>query len=263
MTTTFSHLDSRSASSFRDGLGERTLVFDRVQVRTLEALHLRPELSAFAGAVTERVSMLESFRHRHYARVRQVTGDPGRLVILSDHVSGVRLSDLIDIVWSAELTLDAGSGLYLISRLLPAAADFHAATGCTHGAIAPERLVITPRGKLAIVEPMLAPALAGIGFSRDRLWREMRIGTPISRDRSTFDERTDVAERAASVEWDGLQRRRSAQRPTAAGTGLVAVREPGRADRRAARTEARRPEASRGRSEAPTRRPGARELAVQ
>ena len=195
MVATTSALDLTSSSSgFRDGLGQRTLVFDREHVRTLEALHLRPELGAFGPLVSARIAALSSFRHRRFARSRRVTGSPGRIVVLSDHVPGTRLSEIITAATAGRVTLDADSALYLTSRLLRAVSAFHRATGFTHGALGLERLIVTPRGHLVVAEPMLAPALERLRFSRGQLWRSMRIAMPLSRELPRFDERTDVAQ---------------------------------------------------------------------
>ncbi|MDP6373899.1 MAG: PEGA domain-containing protein [Vicinamibacterales bacterium] len=185
-----------SSTGFRDGLGERSLVFDRQHVRTLEALHLRPELGAFGPALEARVNALSTFRHRSFARIREVTGPPGRLVLISDHVPGTRLSELFDRADDRQAVLDADSALYLTKRLLAGVDAFRQATGFTHGALSPDRIIVTRRARVIVTEHALTPALERLRFSTARWWRDARIAMPVSRRDPAFDERTDIAQLA-------------------------------------------------------------------
>ena len=139
---------------------------------------------------------LANFRHAYYARVRridrvQVPG-PG-LSIVSDHVEGTRLSDILRVAHERNLQLDINAALCLIRQLVPAVALLHEnAREVAHGLIAPERLVVTPHARLVIVEHVLAAAVEQLQFSRDRLWQEFRIAMPPSAGMSRFDHRADV-----------------------------------------------------------------------
>ena len=144
--------------------------------------------------VSARIEALSSFRHRRFARPRCVTGSPGRIVVLSDHVAGTRLSEIVKAAAVGRVVLDANSALHLTSRLLRTVSAFHRATGLTHGALGLERLIVTPRGHLVVAEPILAPVLERLRFSRGQLWRSMRVAMPLSRELPKFDERTDVAQ---------------------------------------------------------------------
>ncbi|WP_410962837.1 hypothetical protein, partial [Salmonella sp. SAL4446] len=69
--------------------------------------------------------------------------------------------------------------------------------GVCHGAISPERLVVTPDGRLVVVEYVLAPALEEMHFSWERYWRELGIALPRPIGLSRFDQTADVTQAAA------------------------------------------------------------------
>jgi hypothetical protein len=165
----------------------------------LQILRIRPALTAvpsFEFALRERTARLANFRHAYYARVRridrvQIPG-PG-LSIVSDHVEGTRLSDILRVAHERNLQLDINAALCLIRQLVPAVALLHEnAREVAHGLIAPERLVVTPHARLVIVEHVLSAAVEQLQFSRDRLWQEFRIAMPPSAGLSRFDHRADV-----------------------------------------------------------------------
>ena len=47
-----------------------------------------------------------------------------------------------------------------------------------HGAIAAERLIVTPGARLIVVEHVMGSALEQLRFSQERYWRELRIALP-------------------------------------------------------------------------------------
>jgi hypothetical protein len=49
------------------------------------------------------------------------------------------------------------------------------------GALAVERLIVTPQARLVIAEHAFGPALEKLNFGRDRLWRDLRIVMPSRR----------------------------------------------------------------------------------
>src|ERR671938_1044575 len=86
------------APLFSDGLGDRVVAVDGGTGDLLQILRLRPQLLAvpsFEFALRERAARLANFRHVYYARVRRVDRHPGGLAIVSDHVEGTRLSDIL------------------------------------------------------------------------------------------------------------------------------------------------------------------------
>jgi serine/threonine protein kinase len=187
------------APLFSDGLGDRVVAEDGATGELLQILRIRPALTAvpsFEFALRERAARLANFRHAYYARVRridrvQVPG-PG-LSIVSDHVEGTRLSDLLRVAHERNLQLDINAALCLIRQLVPAVALLHEnAREVAHGLIAPERLVVTPHARLVIVEHVMAAAVEQLQYSRERLWQDFRIAMPPSAGLSRFDHRADV-----------------------------------------------------------------------
>ena len=199
MTTVPLSNERPEAPLFCDGLGERVVAADGATGELLQILRIRPALTAvpsFEFALRERAARLANFRHAYYARVRridrvQVPG-PG-LSIVSDHVEGTRLSDMLRVAHERNLQLDINAVLCLIRQLVPAVALLHEnAREVAHGLIAPERLVVTPHARLVIVEHVLSAAVEQLQFSRDRLWQEFRIAMPPTAGACRFDHRADV-----------------------------------------------------------------------
>ena len=198
MTPATFPLDRADAPIFADGLGERVLAADASTGELLQVLRLRPELTAvpsFEFALRERTARLMNFRHAYYARVRRVdrlTGGGG-LAIVSDHVEGTRLSDVLRVAHQRGLQLDTNAALCLIRQLVPAVSLLHEnARDASHGLIAPERLVVTPHARLVIVEHVLGSGIEQLQFARDRLWQEFRVAIPSSAGMARFDHRADV-----------------------------------------------------------------------
>jgi serine/threonine protein kinase len=199
MTTAPLSSERPEAPLFTDGLGDRVVAADGATGELLQILRIRPALTAvpsFEFALRERTARLANFRHAYYARVRridrvQIPG-PG-LSIVSDHVEGTRLSDILRVAHERDLQLDINAALCLIRQLVPAVALLHEnAREVAHGLIAPERLVVTPHARLVIVEHVMAAAVEQLQFSRDRLWQEFRIAMPPSAGLPRFDHRADV-----------------------------------------------------------------------
>ena len=194
---TFPH-DRADAPIFADGLGERVLAADATTGELLQVLRLRPELTAvpsFEFALRERTARLMNFRHAYYARVRRVDRLPGGggLAIISDHVEGTRLSDLLRVTHQRGLQLDTNAAICLIRQLVPAVALLHEnARDASHGLIAPERLVVTPHARLVIVEHVIGSGIEQLQFTRERLWQEFRLAIPASAGIARFDHRADV-----------------------------------------------------------------------
>lgn len=186
---------------FRDALGERRLAVDPNGHETLEILHLRGELAevpSFEFALRERVSRLANFRHAYYGRVRAIERLNDRestLTVVSDRVVGIRLSDMLEQSEARGLALDINSALCLIRQLVPAVAMLHeSARDVSHGALGPERLIVTPSARLVIVEYVAGAALEQLRYSRERYWKDLQIPLPRTAGLSHFDQRADVAQ---------------------------------------------------------------------
>ena len=190
--------------AFQDGLGERRQVLDTTGAETLELLCLREEISAvpsFEFALRERVSRLANFRQPHYGRVRTVerlNDSKGTLAIVSERVPGIRLSEMLRHAEERRLAVDITTALGLIRQLVPAIAALHETSrdiaGIAHGAIGPERLVVTPNARLIVVEYVMGAALEQLHYSQERYWSELRIAVPRSAGLPRFDQRADMTQ---------------------------------------------------------------------
>ena len=184
---------------FEDGLGERRYATGAVG-EPLEILKLSAALSSvssFDFALRERTARLAGFRHESYGRVRTIELDrrTSALLVTSDYVAGIRVSTLLTEAQKRGLTLEFNAVRHLIRQLATSAAALHsAAPDVGNGAIAPHRLILTPAGRLIIVEYVLGAALEQLALPRARYWRELAVPVPGSSALPVFDARTDVTQ---------------------------------------------------------------------
>jgi hypothetical protein len=187
------------APLFSDGIGDRVVSADPTTGDLVQVLRINPALTAvpsFEFALRERVARLANFRHVYFARVRRVDRAPGHptaLSLVSDHVDGTRLSDILRVAEERNLHLDINAALCLIRQLVPALALLHEnARDAAHGLMAPERLIVTPQGRLVIAEHVCGAAVEQMQYGRERLWHELRVAMPPSAGIPRFDQRGDV-----------------------------------------------------------------------
>jgi hypothetical protein len=182
---------------FEDGFGKRHHAVGPGG-EPLEVLEFAEHFTAvpsFEPALRDRVNALVGFQNTCFARVRSVQrlGQNGsRLVVVSDRVPGARLSTVLSVAKQQLLPLEINAALCLIRQLVPAMAALHdkmPAVG--HGALAPERIIITPNARLVVVDHMLGASVERLGYSHDRYWKELRIPLPTAAQ-PTFDFRADV-----------------------------------------------------------------------
>ena len=196
MTPVSAAAERPEAPLFSDGLGERIVAVDASTGDLLQILRVRPQLLAvpsFEFALRERAARLANFRHAYYGRVRRIDRHPSGLAIVSDHVEGVRLSEMLRVAEERDLRLDLNAALCLLRQLVPSVALLHEnARDVAHGLIAPERLIVTPRARLVVVEQVLGSAVEQLQFNRERLWQELRVALPSSVGAPRFDHRADV-----------------------------------------------------------------------
>ena len=187
------------APLFSDGIGDRVVSTDPTTGELVQVLRINPSLTAvpsFEFALRERVARLANFRHPYYARVRRVDRAPSHptaLAVVSDHVEGTRLSDILRVAEERRLHLDINAALCLVRQLVPALALLHEnARDAAHGLISPERLIVTPQGQLIVAEHVCGAAVEQMQYGRERLWHELRIAMPPSAGIPRFDQRADV-----------------------------------------------------------------------
>ncbi len=185
-----------------DPLGTRLVISDRPGER-LEQLRFAPELlsAGFEAALREQVARVAQFRHPCYARVRRLDRLEGgtALALVSEHPRGARLSDVLAVAERDGLELDINAALCVVRQLVPAVAALHQAShGAAHGAISPDRILITPHARIVITEHVVGPAIEHLGLSRSKLWRDLRIMAPASLSGTVrLDARADLAQMGA------------------------------------------------------------------
>ncbi|MBP1635502.1 MAG: hypothetical protein H6Q10_2076, partial [Acidobacteria bacterium] len=190
--------DITPVPGFFDGLGDRVVVHDR-SIGALEVLRLRSELTsdaAFEPALRARLLELASVRHPGLGRSRHVgrLASPDlRLAIVSDLAEGLRLSEVLQAIEQLNLPLHTNAALFLLRQLVAAVACLHAAgPEVSHGALGPERLVISPTGRLVVVEHVLGRALAHLPHTQPaRVWKDLRLVIAAD-EQPPFGRRTDM-----------------------------------------------------------------------
>lgn len=198
------HGHAPAGQTFRDGLGERHVAVDPESGETCERLQLVTDLVNQHAPVKERVERLLNFRNVRFPRLHHVVhetqGQAKGLAIVSDHVPGVRLANLLEVVDAHQsLVLDVNAALQVAREVLPALGVLHDSRGVTHGAVGLERLILTPQARVVITDFALGAGLTKLQFPRTRLWREFRIAMPPSASVPRFDTRADVANLALAL----------------------------------------------------------------
>lgn len=191
---------SAPPAAFEDGLGERrhTVGAGNEPLEVLRLSTVLSAVSAFEFALRERASRLATFRHDSFVRVRAIERleklTP-TLIVVSDYVRGTRLSEILDLSEKRGVPLETDAARCLIRQLVAAVATLHEALpDICHGAIAPERIIVTPDGRLVIVEHVLGAALEQLRYSQERYWKDLRIAMPGTVGPLRFDGRADVTQ---------------------------------------------------------------------
>lgn len=186
---------------FTDGFGRRYKSASRESQDTLlEILCFRHEITdvpSFEFALRERVSRLSHFHHPDFAFIRKVdrlNDEHGTVALMSDGVKGMRLSDVLADADRLAPTLDLDAAVYVVQQLCSAIASLHEQMRVAHGAISPERILITPLAKICITEHAMGAAVEQLRYSRERYWRDLRVALPESAGLPRLDERADVAQ---------------------------------------------------------------------
>jgi hypothetical protein len=192
------HVLNSPVDEFADGFGVRRRTPDPTGQESLESLQFSSTLlgsQSFEFMLRERVSRLANFRHAYYSRVRRVDRVDGgaTLALVSETPQGARLARILEVAAASGLELDINAALCLVRQLVPAVAMLHQnARDVSHGAIAPERIVVTPNARVVIVEYVLGAAVEQLGYNRERLWKELRVAAPSSAGATRINHRTDV-----------------------------------------------------------------------
>ncbi len=196
---------AESSPIFADGFGRRVVRVTRGDGPPVELLLVDSVLAThagFAAALRERVAHLHGRRLTSYARVHGLDGDDGTggLGIISEHVRGWRLADVLDVAESENLTFDIGVVMLLLRQLLPTAALLGTQRRDTaSGALGPEHLLLTPQARLVLTDYVLGAAIDALEWPADRLWRTLRVATPPTMEGQMVSPRGDVVQVGLTV----------------------------------------------------------------
>jgi PEGA domain len=180
-----------------DGVGDRLLMFDNSGNTSLELLRFRPELVAVPGfeeALRERIAELQAFTHPAFPQVRAVEHlEGGGLALVSTFTAGKRLAE----IFRSPRTrggVHPAFAAWLVRDLTTALAELQRqGDGIAHGALTPERIVMTPDGRVMIVEHVLGTALDRLERPPNRLWLDFGVLAPDDgHGTGRIDQRTDV-----------------------------------------------------------------------
>ena len=176
-----------------DGFGDRLLMFDNSTASPLELLRFKKEFGsapAFEAAVRQRFQQLNRLSHPSIGRVRAVRWlDSGGLALVSNQIPGRRLSEILYEARGPTYAME------LIRQLTPALAALHQQdVGVSHGALNADRIVVTPEGRLVIVEHVLGSALESLPLTANRLRSELGLVVVSNDDAAVFDARTDLVQ---------------------------------------------------------------------
>jgi len=190
---------------FEDGFGPRRLVLG-TSGEQFEALTLRDQLTAtpvVEAALRERVERLAEFQSEHFARVRSIERagkSMPRLILVSDHMPGARLSKILATAEAHLLPVEMNAALCLLRQLVHAIAVLHdKAPDCCHGAIGPERLIVTSHARLVVADYVLGSAIEQLRYSNKQYWQDLRVPLPRSFGMPHLDRRTDITQVGATA----------------------------------------------------------------
>ena len=177
-----------------DGLGDRLLMFDNSTASPLELLRFKREFSslpAFEAALRERFQQLNRLSHPSIGRVRAVKWlDAGEgLALVSNQIPGRRLSEILHEARGPTYAME------LIRQLTPALAALHQQdAGVSHGALTADRIIVSPEGRLVIVEHVLGSAIESLPLTANRLRSDLGLAVVSHDDAVVFDGRTDLVQ---------------------------------------------------------------------
>jgi hypothetical protein len=188
---------STSSSGYSDGLGRRSLAFDREDGTMLERLAVRAELSAFERSLRDRLERIAALDDERIAKPRSIERGPdGALIVLSEFVPGSRMSELLDAVAQQGTVPGLDVALGYLLDVLPALCGLHAGAGFAHGAITPGRTVLTPAGQVVLLDGIFGEALSRLQYNRRRLWSEFGIAMASAPGPPRFDPTCDLSQTA-------------------------------------------------------------------
>jgi hypothetical protein len=187
---------------YRDRFGDRVVKPQRSGV-LLEYLYFADRLAGepyFAQALKERVARLSTFSHPSYCRVRRVqpaTDPGGRPALVSVHVAGRRLAEVLDTAAKSGICAPTAAVMAAARQTMATVALLHDfAPDGFHGALGPDRLILAGDGRIVVAEHVLGGVVteAAQAWGPDRLWRDLGVATMSSPSLSRDGRRNDVVQ---------------------------------------------------------------------
>jgi hypothetical protein len=181
----------KARPGFSDALGDRHISVDDNTGTTVEVLKFKKEFggsAAFEAALRKRVDDLRRLLHPSLPTLRAVEHvDNGGLALVSDHIPGRRLSEILQTARGPVFAVE------LIRQLTPAIASIQRPNPqLSHGLITADRVIVTREGRLVIVEHALGSAIESLKLSADRLRSEFGLALSDSSGPVRLDQRMDV-----------------------------------------------------------------------
>jgi hypothetical protein len=176
---------------FSDALGDRHLSVDNTVGTTVEILKFKKELgdtTAFEAALRQRVDDLRRLLHPSLPTLRGVDRLPdGHLALISDHVPGRRLSEILQTARGPVFAVE------LIRQLTPALATIQRPDPkLSHGLVTADRVIVTREGRLVVVEHALGSAVESLKLPAARLRSQFGLALVDTGGPVRLDQRMDV-----------------------------------------------------------------------
>jgi hypothetical protein len=176
-----------------DGLGRRAIRWTG-EGEAVEVLRLADHLSAAPACASQLADVafaLEALQH-HGLRPAPTLEElaDGTPVLVSRYVAGERLADLLSRTTAAGTPLTTSASLFILRELVDAVRALHGA-GLSHGAIAPERVLVTPDHRVVLLDHALGATLAAVGATAADLWADHAIAVPVAAGLPAFSPLTD------------------------------------------------------------------------
>ncbi len=149
----------------------------------------------FEPTLRKSVDRLAGFRHASFSEIRSIERFGGTmLAVVSDAAIGLRLSEILN-TSDRRGSLDLAAAVSVIRQAIAAVESLHTFDrDIAHGAIGPERIVITGRGRVVITDYALGAALEHLRYSHQTYWKNLRVPLPRSAGLTRFDHRVDVTQ---------------------------------------------------------------------
>jgi hypothetical protein len=181
----------KTRPGFSDALGDRQLSIDNTIGTTVEILKFKKEFgdsAPFEAALRQRVDDLRRMLHPSLPTLRAVDRLPdGELALISDHVPGRRLSEILQTVRGPVFALE------LIRQLTPALSTIQRPNpGLSHGLVTADRVIVTREGRLVIVEHALGSAIESLKLPAAKLRSQFSLAMQDTNGPVRLDQRMDV-----------------------------------------------------------------------